>query len=644
MILSMLENRVVVKRNCDITDFDCCNVLCVGAGSAGCYAADSAAREGAKVILLEIGENIGGMHVCGNVTGYYYGARGGSYEEDDRKSEADTVFLTSKRHWEQRQIRLTERLLESGVKVLCRHSVIGLYFEDNRIVGVLAFNGEREVTIKADITIDATSDGHLIRMTDIKKQYGRPSDGSFIPFGVFLRYTKNGKLCAKNNDSGIMDHYAGKDFSQKTIMAHANLSHLLEEEAEVVGCALQTGIREGLIYEGEDTLRYEDILFGKQSEKVLFWAYSDLDRHGSLRAIDDEIVQNWWVISNLSTAVISIPVSMGSIVPKNIKGLVTAGRCLSFDTYIQSAVRMNTDMFRMGECVGIAAAMATLAGVDFLEINYEKYLARAKEKGCFGKYCRITYAFDNSYKMYLDKMNALGRAPDKKYEGLAPNASIYEPICFDADKNFHLLKTDAPGVAIWSCYVSTKKEAIKERLYHEILHADGKLYKFNCAVALGLLEDTRALPILREIVQNRDCFFFIDNRRSNQFRSAIAVCLLGRLGGADDSAMLFDILSSKEIDRTMYHTLEANYLYHNYPDRNFVYFSVLTHTCMAIYKIYKRCKLDMKQLHHFFCDFFDNDTVLHNITEGRANTSAEEEMKGFIAYLLNLTATTLSPF
>ena len=51
----------------------------------------------------------------------------------------------------------------------------------------------------------------------------------------------------------------------------------------------------------------------------------------------------------------------------------------------------------------------------------------------------------------------------------------------------------------------------------------------------------------------------------------------------------------------------------------------------------------MKQLHHFFSDLFNDGTVLHNITEGRANTSAEEEMKGFIAHLLNLTAATHSP-
>lgn len=637
MILSMLENGHVVKKACNVAEFDdCCNVLCVGAGSAGCYAADAAAREGATVILLEWGENIGGMHVCGNVTKYYYGAHGGSYEEDDQKSQADTVFLTNTRHWEQRQIRLTERLLNSGVKILCRHSVIGLYFEGDRMIGVLAFDGTREVKIKANITIDATSDGHLIRMTDVNKQYGRASDGSFVPFGVFLQYTKNGTLCTKNNDSGMMDHYRQTDFSEKTVTAHANASALLGE-AEIVNCALHTGVREGLTYEGEDCVKYEDLLLGKAPAKILFWAYADLDRHGSLRATEEELFQNWWVIANLSTVVISIPVSLGSIVPKHIKGLVTAGRCLCCDTYTQSAVRMNRDMFRMGECVGIASAMAALAGVDFLEINYEEYVIRAKKKGCFGEYSDVTFAFDNSYQRYLDKMKALGRNPDPQYEGLSPDASICEPICFDVDKTFHLLKTDAPGVAIWSCYVSAEKMRVKDRLYHEMLHADALLYRYNCAIALGLLQDGRAIPVLREIVQNRDCFFFTDNRRSNQFRSAIAVCLLGRLGSECDLPLLFEILTKEEFDRPMYHTLRPDYLYHNYPDRNFVYFSMLTHTCMAIYQIYRRGNLDMGQLHHFFCGLFGDDTVMYRITEGHVNALAEEEMKGFLAYVLRLT-------
>lgn len=638
MILSMLEDGLVVKRACDAPEFDYrCHVLCVGAGSAGCYAADAARREGADVILCEIGENIGGMHVCGNVTGYYYGGRGGSYEKDDQKIKEDSVFLTNRRHWEQKQIHLTERLLESGVKILCRHSVIGLYFENERVVGVLAFDGKREIAIRADITIDATSDGHLIRMTDVSKRYGRPSDGSFVPFGVLLQYTKEGRLHSKNNDSGIMDHYSRNDFSQKTVMAHANAGYMAKS-AEIVNCALHTGVREGLTYEGEETVRYEDVLLGRYPKRVLFWAYSDLDRHGSLRATEEDMFQNWWVISNLSTVVIHIPVSMGSVVPKGIKGLVTAGRCLSCDTYMQSAVRMNSDMFRMGECVGVAAAMAALTGVDFLETDYVAYRNRVQEKGCFGACSDISFGFDNSYKMYLNKMKALGRTPDEKYEGLALHASIYEPIRFDVDKNFHLLKTDAPGVAIWSCYVSAEKETVKERLYQEMRNTNDTLYQYNCAIALGLLADKRALPILRKIVQARDCFFFTDNRRSNQFRSAVAVCLLGRMGTAEDLPMLFEILSDEEINRPMYHTLKANYLYHTDPDRNFVYFSMLTHTCAAICKIYRHNVLDTNELHQFFARLFEENKVLRRITDAMPGEAAYEEVKGFTEYVLRITA------
>lgn len=638
MIISMLENSCVIKKECNPPDFDySCNVLCVGAGSAGCYAADAASREGAKVILCEIGENIGGMHVCGNVTGYYYGNQGGSYEEDDAKMKSDTVFLTNKRHWEQRQIHLTERLLKSGVKILCRHSIIGLYFDGDRVIGALAFDGKREISIKADITVDATSDGHLIRMTDVKKRYGRPSDEKFVPFGVFLQYTKNNRLNFKNNDSGITNHYDAIDFSKKTIMAHANAASLVKNE-EIVNCALHTGIREGLSYEGEDSVSYKNLLLNKQPQKILFWAYADLDRHGALKATEEEMFQNWWVISNLSTVTLKIPVPMGSVVPKGIKGLLTAGRCLSCDTYSQSALRMNRDMFRMGECVGIAAAMAVSEGVDFLDIDYPEFLSRVRQRNCFDGKAHGVFGFDNSYKMYLNKMAALNRIPDKKYEHLSPSKSIYEPIEFDVESNFDLLKTDAPGVAIWSCYISAEDTLLRARLYNEMMSTESTLYKYNCAIALGLIGDERALTVLREIVQKRDCFFFTDNRRSNQFRSAIAICLLGRIGNEEDISLLSELLSEDEINRPMYHTLEANYLYHSTPDRNFVYFTMLTHACMAIYKIYKRLSLCIDELHNYLVKVFNDDTVMKRVTDATPGETAYDEMNDFIKYVLRITS------
>jgi len=638
MILSTLENGKVTFSIANETSFHLtCDVLCVGAGSAGVYAADAAATEGANVILCEIGSNIGGMHVCGNVTGYYYGFRGGSFEEDDAKCKNDTAFISKGANWEQKQIHLTERLQKSGVKVLCRHSATGIYFEDDRAVGLRVFDGEKEINIGAKVIIDATSDGHLIRMTDVKKTYGRKTDGSFVPFTVRSQCIKDGKLISNNNDSGHMDHYDKNSFSQNTILAHANASNMLAK-GEMINLALHTGIREGLSFEGEDCVRYTDLILAKRPEKILFWAYSDLDRHGSERATEEEMFQNWWVISNLATVMIRIPVPMGSVVPKGIKGLITAGRCLSCDTYSQSAVRMNRDMFRMGECVGVAAAMAAATCSDILDIDYDDYLYRVNARGCFAGYADRTFGFDTSYSNYIQKMRSLDRTPDPKYEALAPRGYIYEPVEFDVEKTFHLLKTDAPGVAIWSCFVSEDKERTKEKLCREMRSAKDDLYKYNCAIALGLLNDLRALTALRDIVDHRDHFFFTDNRRSNQFRSAVAVCLLGRLGDESDLDRLLDILSDKEIDRDMYHTLKANYLYHNLPDRNFVYFTMLTHTCAALYNIYKRLGLDKGKLHGYFTELFSGTKLLRRVTEAPKGQPAYEETEGFMKYMLKITS------
>ena len=291
----------------------------------------------------------------------------------------------------------------------------------------------------------------------------------------------------------------------------------------------------------------------------------------------------------------------------------------------------------MGECVGVAAAMASLGGVDFLDIDYKKYLSRVNERGCFSGYSDRRFGFDNTYNAYRTKMKSLGRIPDEKYEGMKGADKIYEPVEFDVDKSFELLKTDAPGVAIWSCFISSEREKVAERLYSSILSADTDLYRYNCAIALGLIEDKRALPILKEIVSKRDCFFFTDNRRSNQFRSAIAVCLMGRLGEECDLDMLFDILREDEIDKPMYHTLEANYLYHASSDRNFVYFAMLTHTCMAIYNIYNRHGLSMKELHSFFAELFSGDRLMRRVTDAKSGEPAYEELDGFMKYVLKIT-------
>ncbi len=636
MILSTLENGNVIKNEQAMPDFEIyCDVLVVGAGSSGVYAADAAARNGAKVILCEIGENIGGMHICGNVNTYYYGMTGGAFEEDDEKNTKDTVFFSNGINWENRQIRATERLMKSGVKTLCSHSAIGVWMDNNHVIGIRAFNGTTILDIGAKIAIDATSDGHIIRMTDVPKKYGKDNDNVYVPFTTRTQYIIGNSLRSCNLDSGLMNHYDAKDFSKQTIASHAASCELIEK-GEFLSVALQVGIREGLSFEGEQTLNYGDVLHNNQPEKVLFWAYSDFDRHGYERALDEELFQNWWVICNLATVLITIPVPFGSVVPKGIKGLVTAGRCISCDSYTHSAVRMNRDMFRMGECVGTAAALAIKSNVDFMDIDYDKF-CELTDNGCRNGALPHGFYFDDTYTTYLNKMKSLNRTPDPRYSHLAPYDAIRNRLEFDVDKTLHLLKTDAPGPGLWSCYICKDQRGLSDKLYNTLTSATDLLHRYNCAIALGLIEDKRAIPFLKEIINNRDCFFYTDNRRSNQFRSVVAVCLIGRLASENDLPLLYEILNDEEWENPMYHTLACNYLYHPVPDRNFVYFAMITHLCVALYKIHKRNNLSLGDLNKRFTKFFEGNKVLRRLTQTNEGEPAYDEIKNYINTILKLT-------
>jgi hypothetical protein len=224
-------------------------------------------------------------------------------------------------------------------------------------------------------------------------------------------------------------------------------------------------------------------------------------------------------------------------------------------------------------------------------------------------------------------MKSLGRPIDPKYP---VGKAIREKLDFNFEKNLSLLATDSPGAAIWSAYLAKDDEKTAEKLFSLLSSAKDELCRYNLAIALGITGDGRAVPTLREIVEKRDAFFFTDNRRSNQFRTAVALCLLGRLGTEEDIPLLFEVLSRDESDREMYHTLEPNYLYGTDTARNILYFQVVTHAAEAIVKIGKRCGIPAKELRDKFNDIFSDGYILGKITTAPKGSPQYDETLGFI--------------
>ena len=211
----------------------------------------------------------------------------------------------------------------------------------------------------------------------------------------------------------------------------------------------------------------------------------------------------------------------------------------------------------------------------------------------------------------------------------------FSPITFDFEKNEALLRTETPGPAIWSAFIDPDPKALSDRLAALAETADTDLYRYNLGIALGIIGDKRALPILREIVQNRDCFYFKDCRRSNQFRSAIALCLIGRIGEEEDVACLREIVFDPgEIKRPLYHTLKPDYLYHASDDRNFVFFALFTHAAASLVKLTKRLGLPSASLSNELTALKESGRALSAITSRPADSPVSIETCDFLAHLI----------
>ncbi len=192
------------------------DILVCGGGPAGVCAAIAAARNGARVLLVERGNCLGGMATRGLVgpfmtcydksgtTQVIRGlfdeiverlvARGGAIHP--REVFGGTAFTS----WikvghdhctpfepEALKLLLDEMCAEAGVKVLFHADFVEPLMDGARIVGSRLFtkNGMREV--RAKVLIDATGDADVAFRTGAPTEFGDPASGRVQPASMFFR-------------------------------------------------------------------------------------------------------------------------------------------------------------------------------------------------------------------------------------------------------------------------------------------------------------------------------------------------------------------------------------------------------------------------------------------------------------------------
>ncbi len=405
------------------------DVIVVGAGTAGIFAAISAARRGAKTLLVEKNALPGGtMTAAGvNYPGLFH-AWGkqiidGPCYEAIRRAEAmggaviPEIVEQPQAHW-MMQIRLNsfafvavceEMLLESGVTV--RYHAAPVWAEcsgDGVRLGV-AGKGER-LYFSASVLIDTTGDANLTTLCGFAVEqsdtlqpatliqdiagYDRDKIDAGRVAELYAAALANGTLAEGDfqyndpmkafREGRISMHISGYDASSiagKTALelaARATLKRMLAflrtvpggEEVYVCRFAPECGVRETNRIIGEGYMSVDNYLSGYVYPDAIAYCFYPVDLHETVGVHQIHLAPG---------IVPTIPYT--ALIPQGADRLLAAGRCAAGDTEANSAYRVQAACMAMGQAAGVAAAIAARMGVSVRQVPLDALRQELKALG-----------------------------------------------------------------------------------------------------------------------------------------------------------------------------------------------------------------------------------------------------------------------
>lgn len=539
-------------------DFD---FVVVGLGVAGAIACIEGARRGLKTLGVEALTSMGGMGTNGAILGYYFGTEGGSYEKIDAESLTYNgscfVFSGGSYGAESKKYVLDEAARRYNAHILYESVCIGVYREERRVTGLRLWTPEGEKNVSCRILVDGTGNADVCALAGCEIVSGRDLDGRMQPFSSVKVYREKDRIYSTNRDNGVVDPSDPYAMSRAILYSHAAWRG--KDNAGMLYLASLPGIREGRRIVGEYMATLNDYFSDHFPEDVVFYANADLDKHGLDNAFENRPIQDWWVAANLGAANVSIPISYRSLIPRGFDGIFAVGRCIGQDRDLMSCVRMMRDMQKCGEVAAVAASLAISKGCATRNVPYDEIKAQLVRSGCFNERDNRGFRFENPQ-----------RTMNIPFRWMTELEEVYAG-----------LKSNKPAVAIWSC--KRLKAAIIPSL-QEWMQSEEENLRRNSAVALALIGEKKALPVLREIVIQRDQLQWEDCRKNNQYRIWAAIYLIGILEDDQMISELIRLLDPKEEQRPEYHK-EDFPLRKSPTGYNNHYLQVVTHALRALIRI-----------------------------------------------------------
>ena len=453
------------------------DVVVIGLGTAGAVAFRTAKSAGLRTFGIERLNGMGGLSTLGIVC--FGGGLNQRLDNYEREAATDTVAYES--------------------------VVSALALEGSRIVGVCYHRNGRAHWIRAKQVIDATGNATVARMAGLGIRKGRPIDHAMGACARGETWIDHGAKAPRpiyaNRPFDLT--LSSREYSEKvTWLAgwrHGNWKGL-RKTARMLRPANMLGAREECRAVTEEMVCMADAIAEKRFPNPLFFACEpeDLPVFYGDHAFESEEIRNWKVHCGLPMFCFPSSVPYGTIVAKGVDNLFVPSKHFGVSHDLGGSLRMQPEMEKTGIAAAYAAKIAIERNVKAKDVPYDVLKPMLEKAGCFKTRVggeRMNVYHGKPFDPFTDEQVVAALRQDVTRTAEWWQGAIGKASGTPAECAAYALWT------VWKCRVSGTASA-RRSLSDKLAAAMAKepRYAGNYAIALGLMKDVRALPVLREIV------------------------------------------------------------------------------------------------------------------------------------------------